>query len=250
MLEQLLDYNKLSGLLVKENASFNSDFGSPVENFEFSFPNEIIDFSTPKHALQHNSQLVEEKRPDQVPHRFEGSVHPTVSLPPVASIVISGTTREPKKPREPIISSSGQRHPPAPAITKLQAFAVPGSQKDNQGFKVAGSQDNQGFKVPGSQDNQHILTNRPMTFQTASGEFKPPSTLLYGFKPMTTPLPPPSNHPASHSSPSSPASLDVRLQRGELQGRRKGRKTPSMLQRISNFLEPITRPITRLMAGL
>ena len=134
---------------------------------------------------------------------------------------------------------------------------IPGQSQSTNAFKPSplaspapGLKVVQGFKVAGSQDNQHILTNRPMTFQTASGEFKPPSTLLYGFKPMTTPLPPPSNHPASHSSPSSPVSLDVRLQRGELQGRRKGRKTPSMLQRISNFLEPITRPISRLMAGL
>ena len=106
------------------------------------------------------------------------------------------------------------------------------------------------------QDNQHILTNRPMTFQTASGKFEPPSTLLYGFQPMTTPLPSPSSHPASHSSASkpssgSPASLDVRLQQGgKEQGRRRKPRQTSVLQRISNFLEPLTRPITRLMAGL
>ena len=34
-------------------------------------------------------------------------------------------------------------------------------------------------------DNSHLFTNPPMTFQTASGRFLPPSTLLFGFKPMT-----------------------------------------------------------------
>merc|ERR1712183_462863 len=48
------------GLVIEnEFPSFNSDFGSPAP--EFSFPNEIIDFSTPRHSLQHGSQLAKEK---------------------------------------------------------------------------------------------------------------------------------------------------------------------------------------------
>ena len=190
---------------------------------EFSLPNEIIDFSTPKHNNQHNALLPDEREPGLSSLQDLGisPAEPTVSLPPVESIVT--ITANSPRPREP----SG-RQPPNSVITKLQAFAV-----------------------PGSTDNRHILTNRPMTFQTASGKFRPPSTLLYGFQPMTTPLPPSSaSSPSSSPSKPSSSSLDVRLQRKEQQkGRRRPRQTSlssTVLKSISNFLQPITR----LMSGL
>ena len=39
-----------------------------------------------------------------------------------------------------------------------------------------------------SNDFNKIVIDPPMTFMTASGLFEPPSTLLFGFKPLTTPI--------------------------------------------------------------
>ena len=86
---------------------------------------------------------------------------------------------------------------------KDQEYERPSSPQTSGGFKPPNIIYNQ-FKptqdAREAQDNQYILTNRPMTFQTASGNFLPPSTLLYGFKPITEPgfINRPTNPPRSN----------------------------------------------------
>ncbi|XP_023336285.1 uncharacterized serine-rich protein C215.13 [Eurytemora carolleeae] len=86
---------------------------------------------------------------------------------------------------------------------KDQEYERPSSPQTSGGFKPPNIIYNQ-FKptqdARKAQDNQYILTNRPMTFQTASGNFLPPSTLLYGFKPITEPgfINRPTNPPRSN----------------------------------------------------
>jgi len=94
----------------------------------------------------------------------------------------------------------------APEILKPnkgQEYERPSSPQTSGGFKPPNIIYNQFKPTQGAreaQDNQYILTNRPMTFQTASGNFLPPSTLLYGFKPITEPgfINRPTNPPRSN----------------------------------------------------
>jgi hypothetical protein len=76
-----------------------------------------------------------------------------------------------------------------PEVIKAQEFARPDNpprQPPNNSGPEAIYRGLSTFQRPqSSQDNSHLFTNPPMTFQTASGRFVPPSTLMFGFKPMT-----------------------------------------------------------------
>ena len=102
---------------------------------------------------------------------------------------------------------------------------------------------NKNYSIYGS-----YLTNRPMTFQTASGHLDPPTTYMYGFKPMTTtamtqpPLTPvtPPIPPPPHSLRPAPTSGQVIFSHS------RDRASRSLASRIYQL---ITGPVVRLVAG-
>ena len=155
----------------------------------------------------------------------------------------------------------------APEILKPnkgQEYERPSSPQTSGGFKPPNIIYNQFKPTQGAreaQDNQYILTNRPMTFQTASGNFLPPSTLLYGFKPITEPgfINRPTNPPRSNfqsakylgktkSSINNSGSSSNLLQASYLQEKPRYKKSSSnsrdnssssVIDQISQFLESL-----------
>ena len=85
-----------------------------------------------------------------------------------------------------------------PEITQIQQFGTPNRpsnswQSMNIKTKVT-SQENENTKFGKySQENNQIVTYHPKPLTAASGLFKSPHTLLFGFKPMTTPASFPAN---------------------------------------------------------
>ena len=147
---------------------------------------------------------------------------------------------------------------------KGQEYERPSSPQTSGGFKPPNIIYNQFKPAQGAseaQDNQYILTNRPMTFQTASGNFLPPSTLLYGFKPITEPgfINRPTNPPRSNSesakylgktksSINNSGSSSNHLQASYLQEKPRFKKSfsnsrdsssSSVIDQISQFLESL-----------
>ena len=147
---------------------------------------------------------------------------------------------------------------------KDQEYERPSSPQTSGGFKPPNIIYNQFKPTQGAreaQDNQYILTNRPMTFQTASGNFLPPSTLLYGFKPITEPgfINRPTNPPRSNfqsakylgktkSSINNSGSSSNLLQASYLQEKPRYKKSSSnsrdnssssVIDQISQFLESL-----------
>ena len=147
---------------------------------------------------------------------------------------------------------------------KGQEYERPSSPQTSGGFKPPNIIYNQFKPTQGAreaQDNQYILTNRPMTFQTASGNFLPPSTLLYGFKPITEPgfINRPTNPPRSNiesskyigktkSSINNSGSSSNLLQASYLQEKPRYKKSSSnsrdnssssVIDQISQFLESL-----------
>ena len=147
---------------------------------------------------------------------------------------------------------------------KGQEYERPSSPQTSGGFKPPNIIYNQFKPTQGAreaQDNQYILTNRPMTFQTASGNFLPPSTLLYGFKPITEPgfVNRPTNPPRSNiesakyigktkSSINNSGSSSNLLQASYLQEKPRYKKSSSnsrdnssssVIDQISQFLESL-----------
>jgi hypothetical protein len=134
----------------------------------------------------------------------------------------------------------------------------------------------------GSPDNSHLFTNPPMTFQTASGRFVPPSTLIFGFKPMT-PTPASSlsssyrrpqaeatNQEENFSPPSKlnygfkPTTSSVSANSYAAEAASSGKSVTkavstvsrpkssapySIIDQISDFLEPFTKPWANLFAS-
>jgi hypothetical protein len=259
---QAADYNTPATDYNIQAADYNPPAADSENTLDYSFPQQKQtsgpgrDFSSPNtvyNLLDPDLQLspdwentLDYSFPQQSPEQstaYPSPSSPRVSLPPVPEVV------------RPSASSTNRPHSfvRKPAITKVQGFAQPGS-----------------GPTPAPATNQHILTNRPMTFQTASGQFQPPSTLLFGFKPLTggtTPIsrPTPRAPRAGFSQPPvgfgfqpsqergrGGAGLDVRLQGGPARKGARATKSrgSSVLERISSFLEPLTEPLRRLIRGL
>ena len=95
---------------------------------------------------------------------------------------------------------------------------------------------------------------RPTPIPAASDKFRPPSTFLYGFKPMTTTESVAlsgSSIPINYYSPPSPA---AQVQSGapvKYKPAYKPRRKPKnlVLEAISSLLEPITQTLTNLLRG-
>jgi hypothetical protein len=78
-----------------------------------------------------------------------------------------------------------------PEITRVQEFAKPNKVHDpwpnmRMKNKVIPQEKRWPHFVKYSSDLNRVVTDPPMTLLTASGLFEPPSTLLFGFKPLTT----------------------------------------------------------------
>jgi hypothetical protein len=177
--------------------------------------------------------------------------------------------------------------PDNPAPLQAQANAVEAIYKGLSTFQRQQPYSG-GSSSGGGVDNSYLFTNPPMTFQTASGRFVPPSTLVFGFKPMTpTPAtslpsaevrrplanehnnkeqgfnpPPKVNYGLFKPSSSSAAVYNqvsddgngkssataVKTSTAAL-SRPKASSSYSIIDQISDFLEPFTKPWTTLFAS-
>ena len=168
-----------------------------------------------------------------------------------------------------------------PAVTKAQEFARPSSP-----VVAANNGANSAYQLPknigeillkGMRDAT-INTPRPSIYQMEGGEFVPPATFMYGFKPIT-------NQPTFDFSTQRPSSNGYNQPQGQYQtnnaappnnnynspqktvakyksyrggktnqrprksaGRTKS-SSPSVIDKISNFLEPFTLPFKALFTS-
>ena len=95
------------------------------------------------------------------------------------------------------------------------------------------SQENDNKKIGKyNRKNNQIVTDQPKAFTATSGLFKPPSSLLFGFKPMTAPA-------------SFPTTARPRTKQGRFNPPRNLRfgfipSSDSFFGRINNFFQPIS----------
>ena len=209
---------------------------------------------------------------------------PPVTLKPVPEIV-KPTIRTTKKLNNYVGNAQ---------VSKVKAFASPNrppsswkqavnSQQTIYTSQGAGQTNSQPSNIGDilqseNRDNKYIYTNRPMTYQTASGNFVPPSTLLFGFKPMTEPTNVAEtsykgsqrNNIQESSSQykgkgksrgnkiksyrSNPRKVQYKKSSSKSGGSKKssGDLSPSgssMIDQISQFLEPFTKPFTKLFSN-
>ena len=95
-----------------------------------------------------------------------------------------------------------------------------------------------------SQDPKYILTNRPMTFQKASGKILLPATLNYGFEPIT----PATEHYRARTTPT--PSPGGKVKKRKYSGYVKHRKDTTIIEfyqeenvldRITSLLDPLRK---------
>lgn len=211
---------------------------------------------------------------------------PSINLRPVPEIVKpkAGTTKRPL---------TAVRNP---VVTRLQEFARPsnyiaaGTSGDSGPQKQPQAGYNSAYKLPKNiggillkamRDNKNsnnaasINTPRPQLYQTEGGEFMPPATFMYGFKPITnqpqqvqysTAQPPRAvaaqpqyqqqqqnvgynnNNNIQNNVPQKSTTKYKSYRGGNNNTRPKRNKKapPSVIDKISNFLEPFTLPFKSL----
>ena len=192
-------------------------------------------------------------------------LRPAINLRPVPEIVkpTQGTTKRPRT----LIRN--------PAVTKAQEFARP----SNPVVVAANNGANSAYQLPknigeillkGMRDAS-INTPRPSIYQMEGGEFVPPATFMYGFKPIT-------KQPTLDFSTQRPTSNGYNQPQGQYQSNNGGapadnnykspqktaakyksyrggktnqrprkstgrtKSSPTVIDKISNFLEPFTLP--------
>ena len=250
-------------MIIPETKPKSSD---PVihDNFDRRQPDEYQNSNTTPQPKTENSGVVTPSKHlstfDTNKHVWKQETYTVTSLPkakpklnlkPVPEIV-KPPTKSTKRPHTYIRR---------PEITRVQEFAKPKSAYKpwtNMDMKMKSETKSKLQKSKNimkySRDSKNIITNRPMTFMTASGQFEPPSTLLFGFKPMTTPsisrpTPYPRTTEGSFIPPEhfgfgfSPATTELNTYNAKSSNQYyiQSKSSDSFLERLSNFFQLISR---------
>ena len=140
--------------------------------------------------------------------------------------------------------------------TKPGFFMTGRKYQQDRGEEFIGSQYN--LQTITTQDPKYILTNRPMTFQKASGKILLPATLNYGFEPITTPPTPPHTTLPHTKQPYKQNTIHTKQnkQKPRLKGYLKHKKDTTIIEfyheanvldKISNLLDPIKNTLKKII---